>query len=586
MKTRRAFTKARNRSEMRFRLIGLGAVLVSMGFLVLLLSTIVGSGLPAFTYNYAKLTVDLSEAKPDAVDEVDYATVFRETTKETFPQFSGRKDRRLVRGIFASGSDYLLQKQVAADQSLAGGRNEILIPVSDFADLYLKGLTAKAERSAPAVPVSFTRDGDVVYGAAASAIFEPFIATVKGQLAGEITALENRVTAQQRGLDAVTGDSENAQARRRGFQTEITKLESWLEQLKPQAGEGGSLENLTGTLPSLLILPDGENEGAILRARSVTATGFTAEMMIPFETESASFTAPVELLMIEVPESDRKFSDREVAFMEHMRSRDMIETGFNDIFFSAGASREAETAGIWGRGCRVFPDVGDHAGAFLPDRRCRSTVSRGIRTEEQDYRFHRGQHQQSGGSSLHRFRSAGPCGLPKLVQPAEIGAAGGRTGACPDDPADDHHRLAGSAESGAAVDPRGGPRGRRIQAANGLPPRSAAGHAGHPDRIDHRHGTGAGRDSAAADDRHGGVHSRDSRWLYRSGDSAAGADFHVGGFSRTCLSAEDGSSHHGIAGVSGADERAWRSFCANDLSVAGSGKYKSNRDKSLETRCI
>jgi phosphate transport system permease protein len=348
MKTRRALTKARNRSEKRFRLTGLGAVLVSLGFLVLLLSTIVGSGLPAFTYNYAKLTVDLSEAKPDAVDEVDYATVFRETTKEIFPQFSGRKDRRLVRGIFASGSDYLLQKQVAADPSLAGGRNEILIPVSDFADLYLKGLTAKAERSAPAVPVSFTRDGDVVYGTAASAIFEPFIATVKGQLAGEITALENRVAAQQRGLDAVTGESENAEARRRGFQTEITKLESRLGLLKPQASEGGSLENLTGTLPSLLIRPDGKNAGAILRARSVTATGFTAEIMIPFETEPASFTAPVELLMIEVPESDRKFSDREVAFMEHMRSRDMIETGLNDIFFSAGASREAETAGIWG----------------------------------------------------------------------------------------------------------------------------------------------------------------------------------------------------------------------------------------------
>ena len=52
---------------------------------------------------------------------------------------------------------------------------------------------------------------------------------------------------------------------------------------------------------------------------------------------------------------------------------------------------------------------------------------------------------------------------------------------------------------------------RRLAHADGVPPRPAAGDARHADRRDHRHGARAGRDRAAADDRHGRLHRRRAR---------------------------------------------------------------------------
>ena len=61
-------------------------------------------------------------------------------------------------------------------------------------------------------------------------------------------------------------------------------------------------------------------------------------------------------------------------------------------------------------------------------------------------------------------------------------------------------------EGGAALDPRGGPRGGRVQTSGGVWPCPAACDARHPDRHDHRPRTGAWRDCAAAADRHERFH--------------------------------------------------------------------------------
>ena len=71
--------------------MGLTAILVSIGFLAFLLVTIVSGGLPAFTYNYLKLNVDLSQVEQNDVKSGDYDSLLKEGVYEAMPYLEGRK---------------------------------------------------------------------------------------------------------------------------------------------------------------------------------------------------------------------------------------------------------------------------------------------------------------------------------------------------------------------------------------------------------------------------------------------------------------------------------------------------------------
>jgi phosphate transport system permease protein len=50
----------------------------------------------------------------------------------------------------------------------------------------------------------------------------------------------------------------------------------------------------------------------------------------------------------DVPEADRRVSDKEIAWFDGMKQQGLIESKFNTAFFTNGDSREPELAGIWG----------------------------------------------------------------------------------------------------------------------------------------------------------------------------------------------------------------------------------------------
>ncbi len=49
-----------------------------------------------------------------------------------------------------------------------------------------------------------------------------------------------------------------------------------------------------------------------------------------------------------LPESDRRIKDKQIAWIDTLNSEGKLEKRFNTIFFTAGDSREPEQAGIWG----------------------------------------------------------------------------------------------------------------------------------------------------------------------------------------------------------------------------------------------
>jgi phosphate transport system permease protein len=150
--------KARYGAELRFKWLGASAVGLAAVFLLLLLSTIVTQGLPAFRMNYLTLPVNLSAvpADPAARAAFDYAGPVNEAVGAKFPDVTGRQERRLLRGIVSTGSGVILRQKVENDASLAGKTVDVQVPLDDFADLYFKGLLAEsaAPQQLPGVTVS------------------------------------------------------------------------------------------------------------------------------------------------------------------------------------------------------------------------------------------------------------------------------------------------------------------------------------------------------------------------------------------------------------------------------------------------
>ena len=116
---RRSLQKKRYAAEGRFKFCGLGAIFISVGFLVLLLTTIVGNGIPAFTYNYVKLPIDLTKVDPAKPDEGDYSKPVRNAIADAMPYLSDRKGKRLARGLVSGGAAIDLRKEVISNPELA-----------------------------------------------------------------------------------------------------------------------------------------------------------------------------------------------------------------------------------------------------------------------------------------------------------------------------------------------------------------------------------------------------------------------------------------------------------------------------------
>jgi len=145
---RSARTRKRAAAETRFRLMGLSAVVVSGLFLVLLLWTVIGNALPAFTYNYVNLPLDLTSEKltRENAGNFDYRKTTRNAIQEAFPDVTDRKAKRTVRKLLSSGAAISVRWDVADNLDWVGTEQTVALPLSDTADLYLKGLAGDITR--------------------------------------------------------------------------------------------------------------------------------------------------------------------------------------------------------------------------------------------------------------------------------------------------------------------------------------------------------------------------------------------------------------------------------------------------------
>lgn len=102
-------------------------------------------------------------------------------------------------------------------------------------------------------------------------------------------------------------------------------------------------ETLDSSMPSLLL----KVAGGAIKVTEVDPKSAKGEIII---TPSATTAAAGDWTMhiVDEPEDNRKFSDQEIAVVDKLVEDGRVESRWNNIFFSKGASREPELAGVWG----------------------------------------------------------------------------------------------------------------------------------------------------------------------------------------------------------------------------------------------
>ncbi|MGV3578526.1 phosphate ABC transporter permease PstA [Brevundimonas sp.] len=135
--------KARYARETRFKLYGVLAVAVAIGFLVLLLGRIVGQGHTAFYANQMTVQVYMDPARIDRA--YPQGTNFQQMVAQQQLARLGETDDEqgtraaAYRALISSELKFRAADMIRENPALIGQTVEITAPVSDEADLYYKG---------------------------------------------------------------------------------------------------------------------------------------------------------------------------------------------------------------------------------------------------------------------------------------------------------------------------------------------------------------------------------------------------------------------------------------------------------------
>jgi phosphate transport system permease protein len=148
--TRRQVEKSlrrRYRAERRFRLYGLGAVLLGVLSVLFLFGSIFGNGLSAF--RQAELTLDIfydpatidpdGGRNPETLATADYTSLVRAALRERFPGVEGRTGTRALYELVSSAAPFRLQHRIQENPRLIGSREPVTFLASANVDQLLKG---------------------------------------------------------------------------------------------------------------------------------------------------------------------------------------------------------------------------------------------------------------------------------------------------------------------------------------------------------------------------------------------------------------------------------------------------------------
>jgi phosphate transport system permease protein len=148
--------RRRQIAERLFRGAGQAAIVLGLGFVVVLFASIILSGYKAFTQTHLRLDIAFDPAtlgvKSDASDaeiaQGDYAALIRSALVARFPDVTDRKERRELASLVSSGAPYELAEMVEKDRSLLGQTRSVWLIADDQVDMIVKGNIKRQAASA------------------------------------------------------------------------------------------------------------------------------------------------------------------------------------------------------------------------------------------------------------------------------------------------------------------------------------------------------------------------------------------------------------------------------------------------------
>lgn len=138
-------------AERRFRLYGILAILAALSMLGLLVFSIVGNALPAFTQTFLAVDIrfDAETLDPEGTREAstlkraDYAGLIKTALRAQFPDVKERRAKRKLYGLVSSGAGLELRDRVLENPDLIGTTQRVWLRSSDDIDTFVKGGIAR-----------------------------------------------------------------------------------------------------------------------------------------------------------------------------------------------------------------------------------------------------------------------------------------------------------------------------------------------------------------------------------------------------------------------------------------------------------
>ncbi len=136
----------RRKRNRRFRMLGLGAVILGMLFLGMMFSSIISKGYSAFVRTDIQLeiyfdpeVIDPQGARnPDVLASATYGKLVKAALRKAYPEVKKRKGKRKLYRLVSTGAIQQLRDLVLSDPAIIGTRKKLWLIADDDVDQYYK----------------------------------------------------------------------------------------------------------------------------------------------------------------------------------------------------------------------------------------------------------------------------------------------------------------------------------------------------------------------------------------------------------------------------------------------------------------
>jgi phosphate transport system permease protein len=144
---------------------------------------------------------------------------------------------------------------------------------------------------------------------------------------------------------AITAEAERlSRSKAADAAARVTALRDQAAALATRSNDRDAAETLDSSLPSLLV----QINGGLVKVSQLAADRIEGEVLLSLSSTNEAKPGDWRIVTYVTPESGRKISDQEVAFLERFKANGQVSQNFNWRFFTSGDSREPELAGIRG----------------------------------------------------------------------------------------------------------------------------------------------------------------------------------------------------------------------------------------------